>query len=45
MLDNLVSAKESLNIEGEPTIGSSVFLICESQEIAAEKYTALISND
>lgn len=29
----------------DPTIGSSVFLVCESQEVAAEKYTALVAND
>lgn len=31
--------------EGRETMGASVFLLCESQAVAAEKYTALIASN
>ena len=35
-----------VDVADEPeTMGSSVFLICESQAVAAEKYTALVASN
>lgn len=36
---------ENETVYKQETIGSSAFVICETQQLAAEKYTALIAND
>lgn len=47
VVDDLQLAQLAIDTDQaeDPTIGSSVFLVCESQEVAAEKYTALVAND
>lgn len=36
---------ETQMTDDRETIGSSVFLLCESQAVAAEKYTALVASN
>lgn len=40
MLKNELTARVDINRE---TLGSSCFVVCESQSMAAEKYTSLVA--